>query len=72
MAETFTCESCGQTFGKKWTDEEAFLESADVFGVRPVKDLATICDDCWRAMGFDQRRARVSPSTLGVTPEEPA
>jgi hypothetical protein len=42
----FTCECCGGTFPKAWTDEEAQAEAA-ASGF--VDDLVVICDDCFEA-----------------------
>ena len=42
----FTCDECGGTFPKAWSDEEALAEADGLFGA--AGPLAVICDDCWR------------------------
>lgn len=51
---SYTCERCGGIFDEEWTDEEALAESTAMFGPLPKADLAVVCDDCWRAMGFGE------------------
>ena len=48
MSDTFTCEMCGNTFEKGWTDEEAQDEARQIFGEIPPEEQALTCDDCWR------------------------
>ncbi len=52
MAETYTCAACGGTFDKEWSDEEAFAESRETFGVDITHDptMAVLCDDCYQAL----------------------
>ena len=50
MADTFTCEQCGLSFVKAWTDKEAEAEALAEYG--DLEDMAIICDNCWRKMGF--------------------
>jgi hypothetical protein len=48
---TFTCESCGGTFDKVWSDEEAAAEAEENFPGLDVSDPAeagVVCDDCYR------------------------
>ena len=48
MKETFTCDSCGKTYPKGWTDEEAMQETQEMFGSVPIDDCNVICDDCYK------------------------
>ena len=51
MAETFTCASCGGTFSKGWSDEEAAAEAKGLFPGIDASDPAeagVVCDDCYR------------------------
>jgi hypothetical protein len=48
--ERFTCQNCGGTFTKVWSDEEAAAESLEIFGPIPSEAQATICDGCFRHM----------------------
>ena len=51
MTETFTCESCGDTLPKGWTDEEAAAEAEELFPGINVTDPAeagVVCDACYR------------------------
>lgn len=43
--DTFTCDSCGGTFKKAWTDEEADAEFKRLFP-HELKRV-TVCDDCY-------------------------
>jgi len=47
----YTCEYCGGTFQRTWTDEESLAQTKADFGihVRP-DDAAIICDDCYKAI----------------------
>ncbi len=48
MPDTFTCEMCGETFEKAWSDEEAAEEYRKLFGREPdVENDAPVCDDCY-------------------------
>lgn len=50
MTDTYTCEQCGGTFEKGWTDEEAQAEAERLWGEGGPDDPATVCDDCFNAM----------------------
>lgn len=50
VGETFTCESCGKTFPKGWSDEEAAAEAEEFFPGINVSDPAEaglVCDGCF-------------------------
>jgi DNA-directed RNA polymerase subunit RPC12/RpoP len=50
MSETFTCENCGKTFPKGWTDEEAAAEAEELFPGLDASDPAeagVVCDECY-------------------------
>jgi hypothetical protein len=49
MDKTFTCDECGGTFRKAWTDKEAAEERRENF---PDHDgaWAIVCDDCYSAI----------------------
>lgn len=49
MAETFTCEECGGTFDKEWTDDEALDEANELWSreEQSAAGLAIVCHDCW-------------------------
>ena len=51
MTETFTCDSCGDTLPKGWTDEEAAAEAEELFPGINVSDPAEagiVCDACYQ------------------------
>lgn len=50
-ADTFTCEACGGTFPKAWSDAEALAESREILGEIPPDQVAVICDECYKAAG---------------------
>lgn len=54
MGDTYRCAACGEEYEKGWTDEEAAAEAETLFTAEERQDMAVVCDDCWRKMGFDQ------------------
>ena len=48
----FTCDACGESFEKAWSDEKAIAESKKAFPDDDYTDMAVVCDDCWHKMGF--------------------
>jgi hypothetical protein len=51
VTETFTCASCGDTFDKGWSDEEAAAEAEEFFPGINVTDPAeagVVCDGCYQ------------------------
>jgi ribosomal protein L37AE/L43A len=47
--DVFTCEQCGRTFTKGWSDDEADAEALRTQGVRRgAPGTALVCDDCYR------------------------
>ena len=49
MSETFTCDHCGGTFEKLWSDEEAAAEAEEFFpgiDVSDPRDAGIVCDEC--------------------------
>ena len=66
MSETFTCESCGKTLEKGWTDEEAAAEAEGLFPGIDLSDPAeagTVCDACFQHI---MARARAeAPELIG-------
>lgn len=49
QSNEFTCELCGETYEKGWTDAEMWDEAEEMFGdeVLAERETAIICDDCW-------------------------
>lgn len=47
---TFTCASCGGTFNKSWTDEEAATEAKQNFPGVPLSSMAVVCDNCYNQL----------------------
>ena len=45
----FTCDECGGTFPKAWSDEEAEQEYDEVFTSAKAANIsrAVVCDDCY-------------------------
>lgn len=48
--DSYTCEDCGGTFDKERTDEEAWIESAEIWGYLDPAEAAVVCDDCFEAL----------------------
>ena len=75
VTETFTCESCGDTLPKGWSDEEANAEAQELFpGINPgdPAEAATVCDDCYQhLMGRAHAEAPelIGPGWRGQAPE---
>ena len=50
-AETFTCDNCGETREKGWSDEEAAAEAAELYPGMDLTDRAeagVVCDACYQ------------------------
>lgn len=45
MSDRFTCENCGGTYRKAWSDAEAHAE-ADEVGF-PPQDRVLVCNPCY-------------------------
>lgn len=63
MSETYTCSSCGVTFRKVWSDEEAQAEYEAVFGSDAAADpeVSVVCDDCYPTIVAWARREGFIP-----------
>ena len=51
MSETFTCDNCGATHEKGWSDAEAAAEAEGNFPGMNISDpaeAALVCDDCYQ------------------------
>lgn len=48
MPESFTCASCGGTFPKGRSDEEALAESVARWGSIPPSEQEVVCDNCFK------------------------
>ena len=66
MSGTFTCDNCGETHEKGWSDEEAAAEAQENF---PGIDIASrdeagvVCDACY---GYIMGRAQAeAPEAIG-------
>ena len=49
MVDDFTCDECGGTFTKAWTDTEAEQEYSATFARAQAAGIerAIVCDDCY-------------------------
>ena len=55
-SDTFTCELCGGTFPKAWSDAEAQAEAV-TNGFDIQGDTAVVCDDCYdKIMGREMSK----------------
>jgi DNA-directed RNA polymerase subunit RPC12/RpoP len=65
-SETYTCEACGKTFPKGWSDEEAAAEAEELFpGINPgdPAEAGVVCDGCYQTI---MARARAeAPELIG-------
>jgi DNA-directed RNA polymerase subunit RPC12/RpoP len=48
VSTTYTCDECGGTFKRDWSDEEALEESRILFGDIPEEERAIVCDMCYK------------------------
>jgi hypothetical protein len=49
MGLIYTCDRCGETYEKGWTDEEADAEYAANFPGLADEPRSVICEDCYQA-----------------------
>ena len=49
MAE-YTCDCCGETFTKMWTDDEAMKNFKKDYPEHVDEKLAVVCADCYKAI----------------------
>ena len=47
IGEPYTCENCGGTFKKGWSDEEAMAEPEALFPPQDLEETGIVCDDCF-------------------------
>lgn len=50
VSETFTCDNCGETFDKTWSDAEAAAEAQELFpgiDISNPDEAGVVCDDCF-------------------------
>ena len=70
--ESYTCERCGGTFKKGWSDEEAIAEATALFPAGHIaapEDQATVCDPCFQEiMAWAEANA---PDLLREPPADP-
>jgi hypothetical protein len=50
VGEEVVCESCGKTFTKARSDEEAMAEYRAQFGQGGDEPPALVCDECYQGM----------------------
>lgn len=66
VTDTYTCASCGETFEKGWSDEEAAAEAEELFpGIDPSDpdEAGVVCGPCFQhIMGRVQAEA---PELIG-------
>ena len=43
----FVCDNCHNEYPKDWSDEEALVETSELYGDN-VGDLGVLCDDCYK------------------------
>lgn len=48
IRESYTCENCGGTFTKIWSDEEAWAESESLYPAQDLEETGIVCDNCFR------------------------
>ena len=75
VSETFTCESCGKTFPKGWSDEESAAEAEEFFPGIDLTDPAeagVVCDGCYQhimARARAEAPEMIGPGWRGREPE---
>jgi hypothetical protein len=48
LSNQFICGSCGETYTKAWSDEEAQAEAERVFSEDELRQTTVICEECWQ------------------------
>jgi DNA-directed RNA polymerase subunit RPC12/RpoP len=61
--ETYTCECCGKSFEKGWSDKEARRESEKNFPGLEDEDAAVVCDDCYKKI-MDKSPKQIAKSLV--------
>jgi hypothetical protein len=61
VADTFTCECCGKTYEKVWSDEEAWAEARQLHSPAELEATVVVCDDCFQEImaGMPRIRAEI-------------
>jgi DNA-directed RNA polymerase subunit RPC12/RpoP len=54
--DTFTCDICGETYEKGWTDEEAEAECREKFGNLKSEQRGIACGDCFQRYFGSERQ----------------
>lgn len=47
IQEEYTCEMCGETYIKGWSNEEAKAEAEENFPGMDLTDSGLVCNDCY-------------------------
>ena len=63
MSDKFTCDSCGRTFPKQWSDEEAFADMMVRSGYIPESERAIVCDECYEMIAAWEESQNSPPVT---------
>lgn len=50
VADSYTCDACGDEFEKGWSDDEADRELAVTFPGAEKAQCAIVCDDCYQRL----------------------
>jgi len=61
--ETYTCECCGVTFEKGWSDEQMKIEFIENFPNTSDDDAAVVCDTCYKKI-MDKSPKQIAKSLV--------
>jgi hypothetical protein len=51
LGEPYTCDNCGGSFTKTWSDEEAMAEAEALYPAEDLEEgLGIVCDDCFQVI----------------------
>lgn len=70
LGDPFTCDVCGQTFTRAWSDEEAMAEARSLYPAEHLdaEEPGVVCDDCFQVVML---WAEQDAPELLLNPEEP-
>lgn len=51
LGDPFTCDNCGETYTKAWSDEEAMAEAESLYPAEDLEEgIGVVCDACFQVI----------------------
>lgn len=71
LGDPFTCDNCGGTFNKAWSDEEATAEAEGLFPAEDLEEgMGVVCDDCFHVI-MAWAREEMPGHLIGAVSDDP-